>query len=172
MDRFETSLHVHAIDARGDVWELDAPLIYHSAELGRVIVPEEFLTDFLTFPRWVPFFSGQLRGRAPQASVVHDWLYDSLCPLPIPRDMADRVYRSAIIVSGESELIADTLYYGVRGFGWTRFRTEERTEERGRWKVRRNSNLFRRFGDRRKKHIPDIVMERRETERRGCRGDS
>lgn len=82
-----------------DRWRLLSSLRYQSAVLGAIIVvPEGFLTDFESIPRWLPIVYAALYGGAHAAGVVHDFLVQT----HIPKDQAtaDAVLYEAAGASG------------------------------------------------------------------------
>ena len=117
MSAFDSKLDVElvnqdAADGRG-TWRLTAPLVYHSDIVGTVMVPQGFMTDFASVPRWIPVASALLLDTASEAAVVHDWLYQA--PHPISsRSEADAVLKEAAITSGVSRWVAWALWAGVR----------------------------------------------------------
>lgn len=98
-------------------WRLLAPLTFDSALLGRqVIVPEGFLTDLASVPRWVGAYliAG---GKAVRAAVVHDYLYDTG---QVERQPADAVFGEAMEAEQDPEerWRRWAMWAAVRSFGW------------------------------------------------------
>ena len=82
-----------------DSFKILAPLWFESDLLGgRVIkVPEGFISDRESIPRWLPIFYALLAGTASRAGVVHDRLYQlhKVVDLDVSRKLADAVYYEA-----------------------------------------------------------------------------
>jgi hypothetical protein len=76
MGRFLTPLRVELIAHDPAKWKLTDPLIYDSKTVGKIIVPEGYVTDFASVPR-VPIAYLLTGGLAHAAAVVHDYLYTS-----------------------------------------------------------------------------------------------
>lgn len=76
MGRFLTPLRVELIAHDPAKWKLTDPLIYDSKTVGKIIVPEGYITDFASVPR-VPIAYLLTGGLAHAAAVVHDFLYTS-----------------------------------------------------------------------------------------------
>jgi len=97
----------------GRTWFLNRPLVYRSARLGTIVVPEGFETDYASvpvaltnvLPRW---------GDYGLASVLHDWMYWNQSE---DRATADSTFLGAMTVLGVSNWKKWTLYSAVRTFG-------------------------------------------------------
>ncbi len=116
MSHFVTDLHVRrhwrdtSTDKRG-TWTLLAPLEYVSDLLNRVItVPTGFVTDFASVPR-IPIAYLLTGDSGHEAAVVHDFLYTSH---EVERDLADAVFREALLCGGEPGWRAWAMWVGVR----------------------------------------------------------
>lgn len=103
----------NSADGRGS-WELFAPLAFYSVVLGKLItVPVGFKTDYASIPR-LPVVFLLFDGWGNRAAVIHDWLYTTqMCT----RELADRVFREALLVCGVPAWRAQAMYLGVREFG-------------------------------------------------------
>lgn len=116
MARFITPLRVIQIDTKR--WQLDAGLLYASDMVDQVIaVPRGFITDFASVPR-LPFAYLLTGGKASAPAVIHDWMYSTR---EFERDVADAIFREAIMVAGHSAFTAWVMWAGVRaggGFAW------------------------------------------------------
>lgn len=113
MSRFTTGLSVYLIDDVNDVWRLASPLIYMSDEVGEIVVPEGFTTDFASVPR-IPlafFLTGNM-GR--YAATVHDYLYTNH---RFDRATADRIFLDALATTGIGWWVRQLMYAAVRIFG-------------------------------------------------------
>lgn len=117
MIKFTTELKVSEIPNRPMWWVLDEDLV--CVYLDRVfVVPKGFETDFASVPRvlWavVPPY-----GEHTKAAVLHDYLYSG--GYKLERLECDNIFKQAMIASGVSEIKANTMYTGVRSFGWMFF---------------------------------------------------
>jgi len=92
--------------------ELLSALIYIDNELGAILVPTGFITDYATIPKIVPSYlissdSSTIR----DASVIHDFLYSNgTCT----REVADQVLYRAMLDLGSSLALAKSIYYILR----------------------------------------------------------
>lgn len=112
MSRFLTPLKY---EKDGKVWTILQPLIFESDVAQRVfIVPEGFVTDLASVPR-LPLVFLLAGGTADEAAVVHDFIYSRA---PVPRDVADKVFKEAALVSGVPAWRANLMYAGIRLGGW------------------------------------------------------
>ena len=76
VSQFITPLKIEQLGP--DRWTLLAPLVYESDFLRcTVTVPEGFVTDLLSVPRWLPISYASLYGRANAPGVVHDMAYQT-----------------------------------------------------------------------------------------------
>lgn len=77
---------------------LISDLYYKSSTVGRIIVPEGFITDFASIPRW-PIIYWLFGGLGNKDATLHDWLYtaphDTGTGLIVDRATADKVLRGA-----------------------------------------------------------------------------
>ena len=99
MGKFATNLDVRKMNERE--WQLLEPLIYESNNVGMIIVPQGFLTNFASVPR-LPFMYMFFGGVGDKAATLHDWLY----AIPhetfkgsgffVDRKLADKVLRGVI----------------------------------------------------------------------------
>lgn len=107
-----------------DIWELTEPLVYESAH-GTFTVPVGFRTDFASVPR-APIAWWFCGGNGEAAAVVHDWLYKVGIT---SKDVADRVFYTALRDMGVSPFKASVMYQAVRIGGWppwTKYRSEDK----------------------------------------------
>ena len=100
-------------DDNGEMMTLHCALEYLSAIAGRIEVPDGFVTDFASIPR---FFTRLIpkNGLYDRAAVVHDWLYSTQT---IPKETADLVFYEAMTVLGVPAWKAWTMYQAVKWFG-------------------------------------------------------
>ena len=115
MSRFVTNLAVLVADNTDDGrWIVTSPLIYQSDVAGKTfIVPIGFQTDMASVPR-LPLVFMLAGDTSREASVVHDFLYDTQ---PVKRALADRVLKEASGVTGVPVWRRWMMYAGVRLFG-------------------------------------------------------
>lgn len=108
-------------EGRG-TWRLMAPLAYVSDVAKQIItVPRGFLTDFASVPR-LPLVFWLTGDCAHEAAVIHDWLYATQV---LPRALADQVLREAMLVSGVPAWRCWGMYFAVRLFGASFFKSKE-----------------------------------------------
>ncbi|SRR6266446_1640591 len=111
MSRFLDPLDVEEIDDI-NFRVINHPFRYESDILGQIqanrtiTVPVGFETDFAS--TWSHKY-------AKKSGVIHDWLYYSAW---VPRSVADRILREAMLTDGESAWMAWTYWVGVRIGGW------------------------------------------------------
>ena len=119
MAQFLTELDARLKDS-DNVWVLAAPLIYQSDILGKITVPEGFLTDFASVPR-IPIAYILFGDRAHCESVIHDYLY-RIDSVPIATySQANNVFYEAMKVRSKGFFVRHAMYYGVVAGGWTSF---------------------------------------------------
>jgi hypothetical protein len=122
-----------------ELWELQAELVYRSALLGIIRIPQGCRTDKATVPR-LPFMYWAVGARGDGPAIVHDWLYRARCHgnLPVSRAKADAVFYEAlgapmpwgqVAEPGWAQII---MWLGVRAFGWWPWwRRDQRIERLG-----------------------------------------
>lgn len=101
-------------------WWLEGNLVYQSSLLGedgmpvRVHVPDGFMTDLASLPRFPPFIRSVLikNGRHRPAAVVHDYL--CRLKLEFPRRLADKIFLEAMGVVGVKDWHRHVMYWAVR----------------------------------------------------------
>ena len=125
---FTTPLRLEAID--DERWIVCEPLIYDSALVGRIVVPQGYVTDLDSTPRYLPMAYAVLKGTGKPAACVHDLLYQvhRADPytiglvgggwyereVPVSRKVADAVYAEALDALGVPGWKAWLLYRAVR----------------------------------------------------------
>ena len=115
---FHTTLQVEQLD--DERWRLTAMLAFASAKYDRmVIVPKGFETDFASIPR-IPLAYWLFAGVGQAAAVVHDALYGEG---QVPRKVADDIFLEAMEACGVSAWRRWPMYWAVRTFGASRYRT-------------------------------------------------
>ena len=128
MSMFVSKLTARLIDSQAAQgrgrWELTEPLVYRSDIVSSmktvrdIEVPAGFVTDFASVPR-LPFLFTLLGGKAHEAAVVHDYLYEKQ---KYRRITSDRIFREAAKVCGCTKWECTFLYLGVRLGGWFAWR--------------------------------------------------
>lgn len=108
-------------------FRLLAPLVFRSSVLERqVTVPEGFVTDLASVPRWVVAYliAG---GKAVRAAVVHDYLYDTG---QVEREQADAVFREAMDIEKDPEesWLRWAMWAAVRAGGWIPYNSYRRRD--------------------------------------------
>lgn len=100
MGKYMTDLDVKRLpDKNGKPqWKLISDLYYKSSTVGRIVVPEGFITDFASVPR-MPIIYLLFGGCGDKEAVLHDWLYTAphdtgFCKV-VDRPTADKVLRGA-----------------------------------------------------------------------------
>lgn len=103
-----------------DKYQLLANLHYYSDILGKwITVPEGFVTDLDSTPRWLPAVYALLREKARRSAIVHDYLYDEASnPLCISRSQADAIFWEAARVEGAGPIRGWLFWAGVRLGGY------------------------------------------------------
>lgn len=96
------------------LWVTLSELKYQSdLMMHEMCVPAGFETDLASVPRKLPIAWGLFGGRGMRAAVLHDWLcrYNA-----IPRDMADLVFREALVSDGMPVARAQAMYAAVAAY--------------------------------------------------------
>jgi len=90
-------------------------------ENDEIVIPENFITDFASVPRWAWSFTPPFGQHTP-AAVVHDWLYVSK---PFIRETCDRIFCELMKKLGVGWWRRNVMYYAVRigGSGSWRYDT-------------------------------------------------
>ena len=108
-------------DLMNGKFELFSDYVYKTKEY-LIKVPKGFVTDYASIPKLfrtvvLPY------GKHSGASVIHDWLYSSMCNLDISREKADKIFLE-ILKEEKSKifLLRIVMYIAVRKFGRSRFR--------------------------------------------------
>ena len=107
-------------DLMNGKFELFSDYVYKTKEY-LIKVPKGFVTDYASIPklfRTVVLPYGEHSG----ASVIHDWLYSSMCNLDISREKADKIFLEILKEEKVNFLLRIVMYIAVRKFGRSRFR--------------------------------------------------
>ena len=102
------------------IYILDSPLIYLSDIVGKIMVPEEFYTDFASVPR-VPIAYMLFGDRAHREAVLHDYLYRMDSKPQATYMEANGVFYEAMVVRKKSFAVRHSMYWGVVLGGWTSY---------------------------------------------------
>lgn len=113
MSAFLSELDLRDID--GETWLLLADLHYVSDLLhgATITVPAGTVTDLASIPRLIWTIAPKT-GRFDHAAVVHDWLYTTGA---VEKELADAVFREAMLVKGVSRWRAWCMWKAVAWFG-------------------------------------------------------
>ncbi|MHB1125252.1 MAG: DUF1353 domain-containing protein [Ramlibacter sp.] len=116
---FIGDVDLRILDDPGNLFRVLGDFQFVSAVAGCVIfVPAGFVTDLASVPR-LPFAYLVVGGKGKKAAVVHDLLYTTR---RFSREVADAVFREALLASGYSHVVAGIMYAGVRAGGWVGWR--------------------------------------------------
>ena len=105
----EPALIPHPVD---DKWILANPLRYRWRG-NQVEVPEGFITDLASIPRWAQLVI-PLNGKHRSAAILHDYL---MVVQTMSRKDTDRLFRDAMVDSGVPAWQRSIMYAAVRIFG-------------------------------------------------------
>jgi len=86
------------------------------------IVPRHFNSDLASIPRWYWPILSPRHSKLVYPGILHDYLYS--CPANLSREYTDRVLFSALISEGVSRYTAYKMYYAVRLFGASHFKSD------------------------------------------------
>ena len=112
MSRFLTPLR---LERCGDYWTHLQAMVYDSDVANKVfIVPAGEVTDLSSVPR-LPLAFLLTGDTGHGAGALHDHLYRTG---EVSRDVADEVFKEALLASGEPAWRANLMYWGVRLGGW------------------------------------------------------
>lgn len=81
-----------------------------------IIVPEGYVTDGSSIPRFLWFVFNPWVTEARRASCVHDFMYSHLYK-SFTKKFADEAFKSMMLHDGASKRVANTFYRAVRLFG-------------------------------------------------------
>ena len=107
-------------DLMNGKFELFSDYVYKTKEY-LIKVPKGFVTDYASIPKLfrtvvLPY------GKHSGASVIHDWLYSSMCNLDISREKADKIFLEILKEEKVNFLLRIVMYIAVRKVGRSRFR--------------------------------------------------
>jgi len=114
MGKFLTDLNVKKVSEHE--WKLLDPLVYNSKTVGVIVVPEGFVTNFGSVPRF-PIIYMLFGGVGDKACAIHDWLYTrphKVIPgsgMQIDRSTADKIMRGVIYecLRGDDETLIEII---------------------------------------------------------------
>lgn len=84
---------------------------------GKIIIPERFITDGLSIPRFAWAIVGPTTGKAFVAGLLHDYLYSKVSPHDFSRQVADGLFLEAMFNLGVG-FRRNLIYAAVRAAGW------------------------------------------------------
>jgi len=116
MKAFPAPLRVELLDDRKS-WRLLESFVFLDPEVGPIVVPAGFVTDYASVPR-LPLTYTLFGPYGHAAAVIHDYLYATGL---YPREVADRVFHRALRASGIARWRAGLMYAGVRVGGAGRY---------------------------------------------------
>jgi len=111
MGKFLTDLNVKKVSEHE--WKLLDPLVYNSKTVGVIVVPEGFVTNFGSVPRF-PIIYMLFGGVGDKACAIHDWLYTypheiiTGSGIKVDRSTSDKIMRGVIYecLRGDDEKLA------------------------------------------------------------------
>ncbi len=93
--------------------------------LGYITVPKGFIFDGASIPKMAQYIIGSnIDPRFLVAALVHDWLYNKECKLPLSRDEADALFMYILIEEGTDETLAYTMHWAVSTFGAKHYKSK------------------------------------------------
>lgn len=102
-------------------WVLLEEWHYTALDGERHSVPAGFVTDLDSVPR-IPIVYALYKGRVRAGALLHDWLYRNGCP----RIKADTLLKEVgALLDGVPIEYLNSIYAGVRAFGWTRYKAKK-----------------------------------------------
>lgn len=116
MAKFLTELDVRLVDD-DSIWLILSPLIYESDIVGRIEVPDGFMTDFASVPR-IPIVYRLYGDRAHRESALHDFLYRINAIPAATYFQANAVFLEAMEVRGKPWHVRYAMFAGVCVGGW------------------------------------------------------
>jgi hypothetical protein len=113
------------VESQGNAWVLKRAFhFYYIDEVGSqidVVVPEKFITDFVSTPKILYSFFPPI-GIYNKAAIMHDYLYSKDCPIALKRVKADKFFLQAMEVLHAPKWQRKLMYFAVRLFGKKYFR--------------------------------------------------
>ena len=118
MSRFLANIVAEELDEFEGIHQVERVLPYESDLLQCTVeVPAGYLTDFASVPR-LPLAYLLYGGKGKRPGALHDLLYHSRA---VPRELADKVLREAMLACGYSAATAWVFYQAVRVGGQKRW---------------------------------------------------
>lgn len=113
------------VESQGNAWVLKRAFhFYYIDKVGSqidVVVPEKFITDFVSAPKILYSFFPPI-GIYNKAAIMHDYLYSKDCPISLERAKADKFFLQAMEVLQVPKWQRKLMYFAVRLFGKKYFR--------------------------------------------------
>jgi len=121
---FKTNLQVAMVRHSNDRTLLQQ-FVYEDEELGFIVVPKGFTTNYASIPTvvprwWIDQDDRIIRG----ASVVHDFVYSTKCQIDCTRRQADYVLYRAMLELKASKIKALSALYSVRLCGQSHWKSD------------------------------------------------
>ena len=88
---------------------------------GTIVIPEGFVTDGLSIPRFAWAIVGPATGKAFVAGLLHDYLYSKASPHDFTRKVADDLFLEMMFNLGIG-FRRNVIYAAVRAAGWRYFK--------------------------------------------------
>ena len=127
MAKFLTELNIACHPTDDKFWIVKDSLVYETdlltARVGndvcrlRIIVQAGFCTDLASTAK-IPIVNLFWGRRAHREAVIHDYLYALGSDCNVPRDLADKIFREAMISRGKPAWVWFPMYLGVVLGGW------------------------------------------------------
>lgn len=94
-------------------------LVDHEGIITALTIPQEFVTDLASIPRWLWSFIAPTRSDFIGAAILHDYLYSYHSGFT--RYQVDQIFFQSLIESGTAPWRAYQMYFAVRIFGEDHF---------------------------------------------------
>lgn len=125
--------HVLIRKVEGGLFRVEEDLVIMDEVFGPFTVPQGFLSDLDSVPRWLPLSHALVKGASLTSAVAHDWLYQEgrIAGNAITRKDADEVYLRAMVDEGVNWFQRFLIFRGVRlggMFAWNRHRANDEQE--------------------------------------------
>ena len=113
---FKTKFKLEQLDDK--YFRLTDDLVFESEIYGlRIRVPAGFVSDGPSVPR-TPILFWLFGHVGKRAAVIHDFLYRNAL---VPRDVADDIFKEALLVTNKGRFKAFWMHAGVRVGGWNSY---------------------------------------------------
>jgi hypothetical protein len=86
--------------------------------IGYIVIPAGFIFDGASIPKSLrPIIGSEVDDRFLIAGLVHDWVYDKRCMLPLSREECDVLFLVLLLEYGTDPTLAHMMYWAVNLFG-------------------------------------------------------